>query len=78
MPEILYFAPPASLTEMTEVPVQTDGNSERDKLGVDDDEEQKVRGPQARRIVGNARHARGAGGALPGRLAHRRSSAWAP
>ena len=46
MPEILYFAPPASLTEMTEVPVQTDGNSERDKLGVDDDEEQQVRGPQ--------------------------------
>ena len=35
-----------AMTEMTEVPVQTDGNSERDKLGVDDDEEQKVRGPQ--------------------------------
>ena len=46
MPEILYFAPPASLTEMTEVPVATDGNSERDKLGVDDAEEQKIRGPQ--------------------------------
>ncbi len=46
MPEILYFAPPASMTEMTEVPVQTDGNSELDKLGIDDDEEQKVRGPQ--------------------------------
>ena len=46
MPEILYFAPPASETQMTEVPVQTEGNSERDKLGVDDDEEQKVRGPQ--------------------------------
>jgi protein TonB len=46
MPEILYFAPPASMTEMTEVPIQTDGNSERDKLGIDDDEEQKVRGPQ--------------------------------
>ena len=44
MPEILYFAPPASLTEMTEVPVQTAGNSERDKLGLDDAEEQKVRG----------------------------------
>src|SRR3982750_4636745 len=27
-PEILYFAPPASLTENTEIPVQTDGNSE--------------------------------------------------
>src|ERR1041384_8602412 len=26
MPEILYFAPPASLTEMTEVPVLTEGN----------------------------------------------------
>ncbi len=31
MPEILYFAPPASETQMTEVPVLTDGNSERDK-----------------------------------------------
>jgi protein TonB len=46
MPEILYFAPPASLTEMTEVPLQTAGNSELEKLGIDDDEEQKVRGPQ--------------------------------
>jgi protein TonB len=45
-PEILYFAPPASLTEKTEVPVQTDGNSEHDKLGVDDAEDQKIRGPQ--------------------------------
>ena len=31
MPEILYFAPPASETQMTEVPLQTEGNSERDK-----------------------------------------------
>jgi protein TonB len=46
MPEILSFAPPSSMTEMTEVPVQTDGNSEMDKLGIDDDEEQQVRGPQ--------------------------------
>src|SRR5687768_2626004 len=46
MPEILYFAPPASLTETTEVPVQAEGNSERDKLGLDDAEEQKIRGPQ--------------------------------
>jgi protein TonB len=46
MPEILYFAPPASLVERTEVPVQTDGNAERDKLGVDDVEEQKIAGPQ--------------------------------
>jgi len=46
MPEILYFAPPASETQMTEVPVQTEGNSERDKLGIDEDEEQQVRGPQ--------------------------------
>jgi protein TonB len=46
MPEILYFAPPSSETQMTEVPVQTDGNSEQDKLGIDDDEEQQVRGPQ--------------------------------
>jgi protein TonB len=46
MPDILYFAPPASLTEMTEVPVQTDGNSERDKLGLDEAEDQKIRGPQ--------------------------------
>ena len=28
------------------MPVQTDGNSDRDKMGVDDDEEQQVRGPQ--------------------------------
>ncbi|HEV7609531.1 MAG TPA: TonB C-terminal domain-containing protein [Steroidobacteraceae bacterium] len=46
MPDILYFAPPASMTEMTEVPLQTAGNSELDKLGIDDDEEQQVRGPQ--------------------------------
>jgi protein TonB len=46
MPEILYFAPPASLTEMTEVPVLAEGNNERDKLGVDDDELQKVRGQE--------------------------------
>jgi protein TonB len=46
MPEILYFAPPSSVTQMTEVPIQTAGNSEQDKLGVDDDEEQQVRGPQ--------------------------------
>lgn len=46
MPEILYFAPPASMTEMTEVPVLTEGNNERDKLGLDDQPDQKVRGPQ--------------------------------
>jgi protein TonB len=46
MPEILYFAPPASETQMTEVPVLTAGNSERDMLGIDDDREQQVRGPQ--------------------------------
>jgi protein TonB len=46
MPEILYFAPPASLVESAEVPVLAEGNSARDKLGVDEDEEQKVRGPQ--------------------------------
>ena len=45
-PEIMYFAPPASLTETAEVPVQTEGNSEQDKLGTDDVEEQQVRGPQ--------------------------------
>jgi protein TonB len=45
MPEILYFAPPASETQMTEVPLQTAGNSEREKPGVDDEEEQRVRGP---------------------------------
>src|SRR6188508_1344618 len=45
-PEILYFAPPASLVDRPEVPVQADGNSERDKLGVDDADDQKVRGPQ--------------------------------
>src|SRR4051812_29550023 len=42
MPEILYFAPPASLTERPEVPVLADGNSERDRLGLDDAEEQKI------------------------------------
>jgi TonB family protein len=46
MPEILYFAPPASLVDRPEVPVLAEGNSERDKLGVDDAEEQKIRGPQ--------------------------------
>jgi periplasmic protein TonB len=46
MPEIVYFAPPASLTEMTEVPVLTEGNNERDKIGVDDLQEQKISGPQ--------------------------------
>jgi len=46
MPDILYFAPPSSLTQMTEVPVQVDGNSDRDKLGLDDTEDQKIRGPR--------------------------------
>jgi len=46
LPEILYFAPPASLTERAEVPVLADGNSEHDKLGLDDADEQKIRGPQ--------------------------------
>jgi periplasmic protein TonB len=46
MPEILYFAPPASLTEMAEVPVLAEGTNARDKLGVDDDTEQTLRGPQ--------------------------------
>lgn len=46
MPDILYFAPPSSLTEMTEVPVLTEGNTERDKIGADDDQDQKIDGPQ--------------------------------
>lgn len=46
MPEIRYFAPPASLTESPEVPVLTEGNSERDRMGVDDADDQKVRGPK--------------------------------
>lgn len=46
MPEILYFAPPASMTERTEVPVEMLGNSESNKLGVDESELTKVRGPQ--------------------------------
>ena len=46
MPEILYFAPPASLTERAEVPVLAEGNSERDRLGLDDVETQNVRGPK--------------------------------
>jgi periplasmic protein TonB len=45
-PEILYFAPPATLTERPEVPVLAEGNSERDRLGLDDAEEQNVRGPK--------------------------------
>ncbi|HTU67724.1 MAG TPA: TonB family protein [Steroidobacteraceae bacterium] len=46
MPEIMYFAPPASLTERTEIPVLAEGNSERDRVGADDAEDQKVRGPK--------------------------------
>lgn len=46
MPEILYFAPPSSLTRSTEVPVLAEGNAERDKIGADDDEEHRVRGPR--------------------------------
>jgi periplasmic protein TonB len=46
MPEILYFAPPSSLVEMKEVPVLADGNGERDRLGADSAEEQKIRGPR--------------------------------
>lgn len=45
-PDILYFAPPASLVESPEVPVQLDGNGDRDKLGVDDAADQKVSGPR--------------------------------
>ena len=45
-PEILYFAPPASLTESTEVPVLAEGNSERDRAGLDDADDQSVRGPK--------------------------------
>jgi protein TonB len=43
-PEILYFAPPASMTEAPEVPVFAEGNSERDRPGTDDDPEHRVRG----------------------------------
>jgi protein TonB len=46
MPDIMYFAPPSSLTETTEVPVQAEGNSDRDKFGLDDAEDQKIRGPK--------------------------------
>jgi protein TonB len=46
VPEILYFAPPASLVEMTEVPLLSEGNNATDKAGAEEDEEQKVRGPQ--------------------------------
>ena len=46
LPDILYFAPPSSLTDTTEVPVQAEGNAERDKLGLDDAEDQKIRGPK--------------------------------
>jgi protein TonB len=46
MPEILYFAPPASLTQRPEVPVLAEGNSERDRTGLDDADDQQVRGPK--------------------------------
>src|SRR5262245_32680796 len=46
MPEILYFAPPSSLTDRPEVPVLAEGNNEHDRLGLDDADEQRVRGPQ--------------------------------
>lgn len=46
LPEIRYFAPPASLTERPEVPVLTEGNSERDRAGLDDADDQQVRGPK--------------------------------
>jgi periplasmic protein TonB len=46
MPEIRYFAPPASLTESPEVPVLTEGNHERDRIGIDDQEDQRLRGPR--------------------------------
>ena len=45
-PDILYFAPPASLTESPEVPVLAEGNSSRDRMGLDDADEQRVRGPK--------------------------------
>ena len=43
-PDILYFAPPASLTERE--CVFAEGNSERDRVGLDDAEDQSVRGPK--------------------------------
>jgi protein TonB len=46
MPEILYFAPPSSLVEMTEVPLLNAGEHERDRLGSDSIADQKVRGPE--------------------------------
>lgn len=46
MPEILYFAPPASLIERPEIPVLAEGNSDRDRVGLDDADDQKVRGPK--------------------------------
>jgi protein TonB len=46
LPEIMYFAPPASLAERPEIPVLTEGNSERDRNGLDDAEDSQVRGPK--------------------------------
>jgi protein TonB len=46
LPEIRYFAPPASLTERPEIPVLAEGNSERDRNGLDDAEDSQVRGPK--------------------------------
>jgi periplasmic protein TonB len=45
-PDIRYFAPPASLTESPEVPVLAEGNSDHDRVGLDDADDQKVRGPK--------------------------------
>lgn len=45
-PDIRYFAPPASLTERPEVPVLAEGNSERDRVGLDDADDLSLRGPK--------------------------------
>lgn len=45
-PDILYFAPPASLTERPEIPVLAEGNSDRDRNGLDDAEDEQIRGPK--------------------------------
>src|SRR6478735_1861542 len=41
-----YLAPRTSLIEMPEVPVLAEGTSDHDRLGLDDAEDQKIRGPQ--------------------------------
>ena len=69
MPEILYFAPPASLTETHRGTGAGRGQQRSRQARPRRRRRAEAPRPAARRVVGDARHPRGAGGALPGRLA---------